>query len=137
MLFVDGCHVKAQCGVLLFASSIDGNGQLVPIAMAHVPIENGEYWRWFLRLLSSSLWLEGKDTVVMSDREKGLAGVVEEVLPDRYHAFCVRHVIKNFVSRDMVNLTKTIKSAASTYSKKRFAMFLDVITTTCPRGTST
>ena len=73
----------------------------------------------------------------MSDHEKGLAGVVEEVLPDRYHAFCVRHVIKNFVSRDMVNLTKTIKSAASTYSKKRFAMFLDVITTTCPRGTST
>ena len=41
MLFVDGCHVKAQCGgVLLFASSIDGNGQLVPIAMAHVLIEN-------------------------------------------------------------------------------------------------
>ena len=135
MLFVDGCHVKAQCGgVLLFASSIDGNGQLVPIAMAHVPIENGEYWRWFLRLLSTSLSLEGNVIVVMSDRENGLAGVVEEALLDCYHAFCVRHIIKNFVSRYKVNLTQTIWSAASTHSKERFTMLLEVIRTTCPKG---
>ena len=132
IIFVDGCHVKAQCGgVLLFASSIDGNGQLVPIAMAHVPIENNEHWRWFLQQLSRTLSLDRHDVVAMSDSEKGLSGVVENVLPTCFHAFCVRY-IKNFMSICKVDLSKTIWSAATTHIKKPSKQLFDVIKTDSP-----
>ena len=65
--------------LLLFASSIDGNRQIVPIAMAHVPIENGENGQCFPAHLSRSLSLAQRE-VVMNDRENGLAGVVKASL---------------------------------------------------------
>ena len=63
-----------MCGVLLFASSVDGNGWIVHTAMAHVSIENGENGQWFTAPLSRPLSLAQRE-VVINDHEKGLVGV--------------------------------------------------------------
>ena len=120
---------------MLFASSIDGNGQIVPIAMAHVPIENGENWHWFLTLLSRSLSLAQREVVVMSDREKGLVGVVKEAVPNCYPGYCVRHIVKNFL-KYKVKVSELIWRAASTYSKKRFDECIRLIELVTPEGGS-
>ena len=117
--------------MLLFASSIDGNGQIVPIAMAHVPIENGENWRWFLALLSRSLSLAQREVVVMSDREKGLVGVVKEAVPNCYPSYCVRHIVKNAM-KYKAKVAQLIWRAASTSSKKRFEECLHLIELVTP-----
>ena len=63
----------------------------------------------------------------MSDREKGLIAAAEQVLPNAFHAYCVRHIIKNVTSTFKVKLAPLIWSAAKTHSKKRFDAILEAI----------
>ena len=71
----------------------------------------------------------------MSDREKGLVGVVKEAVPNCYPGYCVRHIVKNFL-KYKVKVSELIWRAASTYSKKRFEECLRLIEMVTPEGGS-
>jgi hypothetical protein len=89
-------HVDLSLLSLLVASTTDGNNEILPLALAVVPIEDTENWAWFLENLKDSLWeLETREMVVVSDRDKGLQKVVQEVLPDAYHSHCCQHIADN------------------------------------------
>ena len=97
LLFVDACHIKNEYnGIILAACSIDGNGQLVPIAYGIADIENNTNWNWFMDNLQNSneIIMENKISFI-SDQEKGIINATSEVFPGCQQCFCVKHMEKN------------------------------------------
>jgi hypothetical protein len=59
--------------MLLIATGIDANGQILPLAWALVATENTKWWKWFCKFLEARFpGLRAKDHVFISDREKGI-----------------------------------------------------------------
>ncbi|KAF0746749.1 hypothetical protein AaE_008001, partial [Aphanomyces astaci] len=84
-------------GVLLLVTAKDPNNHLVILGIAIVPVENGEHWTWFLRCLQSA-GIPIADTVIVSDRLKGLIKACNDVCPDSPHRYCMRHIVANMNS---------------------------------------
>ena len=95
---LDGCHLKsAYKGQLLCAVGLDGNNCMFPIAYAVVEAERLDSWRWFVALLAEDFEIGlGDGWSFISDRQKGLLTVVEEMLPMTENRYCVRHLHNNF-----------------------------------------
>ncbi|XP_022848165.1 uncharacterized protein LOC111370605 [Olea europaea var. sylvestris] len=95
---VDGCHLRGSFGgVMLTAVGIDANDCIYPIAYAVVEKENTASWRWFLTYLSEDISIgDGRGWTLMTDRQKGLQNVTDELFPAAEHRFCVRHMYTNF-----------------------------------------
>ncbi|TXG60442.1 hypothetical protein EZV62_015015 [Acer yangbiense] len=100
LIGVDGCHLTGQFGgVLLSATTLDGDSGIVPIALCICESDTTESWTWFLRLLCESLeWEEGRPICFISDRQKGgLAAISKEWL-EASNRYCFRHLIANFIA---------------------------------------
>ncbi|KAG6490319.1 hypothetical protein ZIOFF_051608 [Zingiber officinale] len=95
---VNGSHLKGpHGGVLLSTVGIDLNNSNFPIAIAIVNNESCETWGWFLSLLKLDLNIEKDyEWAFMSDKQKGLIQVFNEVFPKANHRFCLRHLHGNF-----------------------------------------
>ncbi|XP_055836398.1 uncharacterized protein LOC129905025 [Solanum dulcamara] len=81
---LDGCCLKEICkGQLLIAVAKDGNNQMFPIAWAVVGTESKDTWRWFMTILQDDLNLgDGSRVNIISDMQKGLVAVADEVFPE-------------------------------------------------------
>ncbi|XP_058746238.1 uncharacterized protein LOC131619115 [Vicia villosa] len=93
---VDGCHLKAKYGgQLLIVVGRDPNDQYFPLAFGVVEIENKETWKWFIDLLMGDI---GQDNryVFISDQQKGLVSVFEDMGERVEHRLCLRHLYANF-----------------------------------------
>ena len=97
LLFVDACHIKNEYnGVILGACSIDGNGQLVPIAFAIADIEDNNNWIWFMaNLKTSNNIIIGKKMSFISDQEKGIIKATADIFQGCQQCFFVKHIEKN------------------------------------------
>ncbi|XP_019166889.1 PREDICTED: uncharacterized protein LOC109162659 [Ipomoea nil] len=95
---LDGCFLKGKLkGEILSAVGRDGNNQMYPIAWAVVEIENNSSWSWFLNLLKTDLEIEDSTQwTLMSDQQKGLSTVIQELFPGVEHRNCARHVHANW-----------------------------------------
>ncbi|KAL0001478.1 hypothetical protein SO802_015259, partial [Lithocarpus litseifolius] len=98
---VDGCHLKGEYpGQILIAVGKDGNNGIYPIAFAVVETETKDSWTWFMkRLLDDIGSLRDEGWTFMSDQQKGLTQMFDELMPGVDHQFCVRHLYNSF-SRD-------------------------------------
>ena len=94
---LDACHIKAYYGgVVLVMTSLDGNNQVFPGAVAITESENVDTWTLFLDLVRSAFRIgDGEGIVFLSDREKGIEAAVTQLFPHAQHAFCVYHIQKN------------------------------------------
>ncbi|XP_039127030.1 uncharacterized protein LOC120263224 [Dioscorea cayenensis subsp. rotundata] len=94
----DGCFLKGiYGGQVLSAIGIDPNDCIFPLAYAVVLTESRQTWTWFMELLRDDLEIwNSKYITIMSDRQKGLKRVVEDIFPDAEHRNCVRHIYTNF-----------------------------------------
>ncbi|GAU39191.1 hypothetical protein TSUD_270350 [Trifolium subterraneum] len=93
---VDGCHLKTRYGgQILIAVGRDLNDQYFPLAFGVVETETKESWRWFIQLLMEDI---GQDNrfVFISDQQKGLVAVFEEMFERVEHRLCLRHLYANF-----------------------------------------
>ncbi|XP_058770844.1 uncharacterized protein LOC131644373 [Vicia villosa] len=93
---VDGCHLKTKYGgQLLIAVGRDPNDQYFPLAFGVVETETKESWRWFITLLMEDI---GQDNryVFISNQQKGLVAVFEEMFERIEHRLCLRHLYANF-----------------------------------------
>ncbi|RHY19525.1 hypothetical protein DYB28_013331 [Aphanomyces astaci] len=64
------------------------------VAVAVVPAENHSNWEWFIgHLIKSELM--PTDTVIVSDRQKGLIKACQQMCPHIPHRFCMRHIVAN------------------------------------------
>ncbi|XP_058783791.1 uncharacterized protein LOC131658519 [Vicia villosa] len=93
---VDGCHLKTKYeGQLLIAVGRDPNDQYFPPAFGVVETETKESWKWFIQLLMEDIGTE-KRYVFISDQQKGLVAVFEEMFERIEHRLCLRHLYANF-----------------------------------------
>lgn len=101
LIFLDAGFIKEEFGGQVFvASTIDANGQLLPLALAIARSESEDSWKWILQLLQRQLERhsgnnEESQLTIISDRAKGLINAVEIVFPTAHHAFCLRHLCAN------------------------------------------
>ncbi|WVZ21257.1 hypothetical protein V8G54_008579 [Vigna mungo] len=98
---VDGCHLKTTYGgQLLVAVGRDPDDQYFPLAFVVVENECKETWRWFLaQLLDDIGGTECQRRVFISDQQKGLMTVFDELMDEVEHRLCLRHLYNNFKKR--------------------------------------
>jgi hypothetical protein len=86
----DGTHTASRFKMnLLIAGGVDANSKTLPLAWALVPIENGPWWRWFLKHLKKAFKnTTMKGFILMSDREKGIPVAQEEIFPKASLSYC-------------------------------------------------
>ncbi|XP_072084310.1 uncharacterized protein [Arachis hypogaea] len=106
-------------GQLLTAIGWDPNDQMLLIAYGVVEAETKDSWTWFLSHLASDVGLEKmRRSTFMSDQQKGLFPVYQEVIPGVDNRFCVRHLYSNFRKGSRVTLKKLMwKCAKATHGK--------------------
>lgn len=93
---MDGTHMKDLYRMTILALvTLDGNNQIVPLFRAIVPTEDYENWRWFLRKVARYIPLDEEDSVIMSDRGKGLVTAVDEIYPNALLGYYCQHLAKN------------------------------------------
>ncbi|KAL5162172.1 hypothetical protein HKD37_07G019328 [Glycine soja] len=98
---VDDTHLYGKYhGILLMATSQDGNGGVLPLAFVVVEGETLIVWSWFLAHLREHV-TDKNGICLISDRHASLKSVMaNEALgwqpPHGYHVYCVRHITNNF-----------------------------------------
>jgi hypothetical protein len=57
VICIDGTFLTGKYkGIILTVVAVDGNNQLLPLAIAFAQGENGDSWYWFLERLKQWLW---------------------------------------------------------------------------------
>ncbi|WMV41463.1 hypothetical protein MTR67_034848 [Solanum verrucosum] len=105
-------------GQLLCDVAKHANNQMLPIVWGVVEYENKNTWTWFLKLLIHDLELgDGKDYIIISDMQKGLDSVLEDLLPEVEQRMCPRHILANWAKnwRDLQRRNQFWKCAKSTF----------------------
>ncbi|XP_048611751.1 uncharacterized protein LOC106373972 [Brassica napus] len=90
VLVIDGTFLKSKYkGVLLVATTLDGNSNLYPIAFAVVDSENDRSWDWFFRQLKVVVPDE-RALAFVSDRNNSLSSKAYRVVDfqKRFKAVC-------------------------------------------------
>ncbi|KAL0431251.1 UNVERIFIED_CONTAM: hypothetical protein Sradi_0751100 [Sesamum radiatum] len=108
---------------------------MVPIAIAVVPVENRENWRWFLGELLEEIGGLGTEKLsFISDRQKGLIEALKELVPESEHRYCIRHMYQNFKLKFKSQELKTFFwRAASTGNKRDFQHWMKKIEDADPK----
>ncbi|KAL5700412.1 hypothetical protein ACHQM5_025856 [Ranunculus cassubicifolius] len=96
LLFLDSTPLNSKYqGMLLSATSVDGNDDIFPVAFAIVDAETEDNWRWFLIQTRSAVSTSRPITFV-ADFKKGLRESIADVFENGYHGYCLRHLTENF-----------------------------------------
>lgn len=121
---LDSCPINNEFrGVVMAACSVDGAGELVPIAYAIAPVDDSDNWDWFvlqLRMAVPEVNLSERPVVVISDRENGMYNAVVTHLTECRHCFCVNHIEKRLKTMFKVNFGAKLRNAAKTTSLQVF-----------------
>eukprot|EP00049_Salpingoeca_infusionum_P016589 m.340812 g.340812 ORF g.340812 m.340812 type:complete len:497 (+) comp16107_c0_seq4:4098-5588(+) len=122
VIALDGTHAKSKMkGVMLFASMLDSNREIVVLACALCPSESKETWTHFatsLRELLSKAAKPLESQVFISDREKGLISALQNVFGESEHVHCVVHIGRNLgVS---ASVTTHLVATAKSINKPQF-----------------
>ena len=105
----DGTFLTGQYrGQILTAIGVDGNNQIIPLAMAFVEGENFLSWVWFFRQVKIAIVKDRPNVCVIHDRHAGILKAVktlrnptvDEPTPwrDLQSRWCMRHLGANFFS---------------------------------------
>ena len=134
LVAMDACHTMSRYRLtLMIATMIDGNGQIIPMCWALVPKENYHHWVWFLEHMRAAFNTEyfeidqQEKLVIMSDREKGLAKAVDEILPNANHSHCCQHIAANIQSRFGITCRKLFWAAVYARTKGDFDTAIDAL----------
>lgn len=126
---IDGTHTKSKYRmILLVACGIDANEHVIPLAWALVPIENHEWWGWFLIYLKYSYPVFEEDNhIFISDREKGIVTAVTEAFPTALHFHCCQHIADNLQQRYGNKVRPLFWIAARAKTSSAFTAAMDAI----------
>ncbi|XP_073125313.1 uncharacterized protein [Henckelia pumila] len=145
LVFLDGTHIKSKHkGNILVAVVKDANDDLFTLAYAVVDAENDDNWRWFCFQLKGDLCLHNctrfDEYTFFSDRHPGIIKGLELIFPSSQHAYCLRHLVDNFVKQVMrryplhnkKHWSSVFKKAAYAPSKSKFEQHINNILTSMP-----
>ncbi|VVA36907.1 PREDICTED: transposon Mutator sub-class [Prunus dulcis] len=100
-----GTIMKIKCdfngvygGQLLTAIGVDANNETWVIAYAVVEVETRDSWTWFLELLAADVGIvNSHGWACISERQKGLLGAFEDVVPNAEHRFCAKNLFSSYI----------------------------------------
>jgi hypothetical protein len=86
-------------GQLLLLTGRDPAGHNLDLAVALVPVEDGEAYHWFLQNVKKgdgmAELLNSSGTVIFSDRANGLGAALSFVFPQAHNFSCFVHIMRN------------------------------------------
>ncbi|KAG7530355.1 MULE transposase domain [Arabidopsis suecica] len=98
VIVVDVTFLKSKYkGVMLVATTIDGNSNLYPIAFGVADSENDSSWEWFFIQLKK-LIADEEDLAFVSDRHFSITKSLENFYPLASHCICIHHLIGNVIT---------------------------------------
>ncbi|XP_020672346.1 uncharacterized protein LOC110092226 [Dendrobium catenatum] len=104
LISLDACLLKSKhLGMLLSATSLDGNNGLFPLAFVVVETESKQTWLWFLQNLAESVGPHIEPLSFISDMEKGLGDAIKEIYPVVEHRICIYHATNTSNSVESFN----------------------------------
>ena len=98
---LDAAHMKHRKynGQLVLFTARDGNNKNLVLAAALVPTEDTEQYLWVLQQIKQGAGvadvLDQAKSVVISDRDKGIAAAVTAELPAAHQSKCFKHILGN------------------------------------------
>ena len=99
------------------AVSQDSCDQLVHIAFGIAESKNSSSWNWFLEKLSFIIQINNEETIIFSDREKGIINSVNNIAPLRRRKRSFRGgsvIVWGCISRSRLVLLRKLVGALST-----------------------
>ena len=91
----DGTFLRCKFGgILLTASSEDGNNQIFPLVFAIVDSKNDVSWTWFFENIRGS-FSELVNLVIVSDRNLSIPKKVLRVFPNVEYCVRTKHLLSN------------------------------------------
>ncbi|XP_057759309.1 uncharacterized protein LOC130979782 [Arachis stenosperma] len=130
---VDGTHLYSRYGgVLLIAVAQDGNCNILPIAFAIVESESTESWSFFLTNMRRHVTLQ-EGMLVISDRSQAIKAALSSIdsgwhPPRAYHAYCIKHMAANFMTRfKLAEGKRYLINAAYSPSKSGYEWYMDAL----------
>ena len=131
VISVDGTFLTGKYkGMILTAIGVDGNNQILPLAIAFVESENFDSWLWFLRHLKEGVVGARPDVCVIHDRHPGMMKAIRKLQQDPDEPFpwkdmrnrwCIRHLGANFFKQfRQQQLMKLFKRLAMQNQQRKF-----------------
>ena len=88
VISVDGTFLTGKYkGQILTAIGVDGNNQILPLAIAFVECENYDSWLWFLRHLRVGVVGARPGVCVIHDRHAGMLKAIRKLQEDPEEPF--------------------------------------------------
>ncbi|XP_059281011.1 uncharacterized protein LOC132034645 [Lycium ferocissimum] len=121
IVVVDGAHLKSTYnGTFVSASTLDGAGNILPLAYGVIDSENNKSWTWFFELFKQAYGVR-KNMCVVSDRHESIIHAVSKVYPTVPHLACIWHLWKNVTKQYTTNsevLSPIFYSPAKAYETR-------------------
>ncbi|GKC84588.1 transposase, MuDR, MULE transposase domain protein [Tanacetum coccineum] len=96
LIIIDAAHLKGTyLGTNLVVVGMDGNNQIIPIAIGVSQGETGESWIWFLKKLKDYIG-EVPNLAIISDMHYAITLACNTVFPNSFHGYCCRHLMMNY-----------------------------------------
>ncbi|KAJ9565430.1 hypothetical protein OSB04_001396 [Centaurea solstitialis] len=86
VLIIDVAHLKGEyLGSMFLVVGMDGNNNIVPVALGVCRSETADEWTWFLNTLKTCIG-EPSGLVFMSDIASSINAAITAIFPNAYHA---------------------------------------------------
>ncbi|XP_060216416.1 uncharacterized protein LOC132643896 [Lycium barbarum] len=100
IVVVDGSHLKTSYnGTFVSASTLDGAGNILPLAYGVIDSENDRSWTWFFERFRETYEIRGNMCIV-SDRHESINKAVCRIYPEVAHYACIWHLWGNAYTQD-------------------------------------
>ncbi|XP_060190479.1 uncharacterized protein LOC132619660 [Lycium barbarum] len=89
IVVVDGSHLKtAYNGTFVSASTLDGAGNILPLAYGVIDSENDRSWTWFFERFREAYGVR-ENMCIVSDRHESINKAVSRIYPNVPHYACI------------------------------------------------
>ncbi|XP_060182416.1 uncharacterized protein LOC132612091 [Lycium barbarum] len=130
IVVVDGAHLKSTYnGTFVSASTLDGAGNILPLAYGLIDSENDKSWTWFFEQFKQAYGIRDNMCVVF-DRHESIIKAVYRVYPTVPHLACIWHLWKNVTKKYKSNdevLSPVFYSLAKAYTQDEFDKLMEKI----------
>ncbi|KAJ9535559.1 hypothetical protein OSB04_un001304 [Centaurea solstitialis] len=136
VLIIDAAHLKGEyLGTMFLVVAMDGNNNIVPVALGVGRSETADEWTWFLNKLKTCIG-EPRELLFMSDRAASINVAITAIFPNAHHALCCRHLVMNVRSRaPRIKQFKTpYWKACKAYTTRVFDRMMNILQVVVPEG---
>ncbi|XP_060211919.1 uncharacterized protein LOC132639491 [Lycium barbarum] len=130
IVVVDGSHLKTTYnGTFVSASTLDGAGNILPLAYGVIDSENDKSWTWFFEQFKQA-YGNRDNMCVVSDRHESIIKAVSRVYPNVPHLACIWHLWKNVTTKYKSNgevLSPVFYALAKAYTQAEFDKLMEKI----------